>query len=338
MDRLWLPRVGWIVLGLLLFTGLALSLPSLFALHVEYERQQAVAAMQETFPVTVNPQEKVIIEDPLVDAYLESPHSPLAASVGGATEIAGSIFSALTVAIAESSWYQGLASPEGRFVNIAPGMRKEQVASAFGKSLGWNAVQIKEFLKTTAYSSLPFSEGSFAPGTYVVTKGTTPIMAQALVNERFAQNYLARYSTTTAQVVPLMQALTIASLIEREAGGKDDMRLISGIIWNRIFINMNLQIDATLQYAKANALSNGNWWPVPVPADRFRKSPYNTYLNRGLPPTPIASPSVAAVVAALNPKKTPCLFYFHDSLGGFHCSENYEGHVTLLKKYYGRGK
>jgi UPF0755 protein len=57
-----------------------------------------------------------------------------------------------------------------------------------------------------------------------------------------------------------------------------------------------------------------------------------------LPPTPIANPSVAAVLAALNPKKTTCLFYFHDASAGFHCSDTYEQHVALLKKYYGRGK
>jgi UPF0755 protein len=75
-----------------------------------------------------------------------------------------------------------------------------------------------------------------------------------------------------------------------------------------------------------------------VPGDQYRKSAYNTYLHPGLPPTPIANPSVASVLAALNPKNTPCLFYFHDAAGGFHCSETYTGHVTLLKKYYGRGK
>ena len=165
-----------------------------------------------------------------------------------------------------------------------------------------------------------------------------PSEAQALVNERFYEKILSHYGTTTAQVVPLNQALTIASLIEREAGGADDRRLISGIIWNRLFINMNLQIDATLQYVKANSLAGANWWPKPMPADRFRKSPYNTYLNNGLPPTPIASPSVASVLAALNPKNTSCLFYFHDASGGFHCSDTYAEHVVLLKKYYGRGK
>ena len=116
------------------------------------------------------------------------------------------------------------------------------------------------------------------------------------------------------------------------------MRLISGIIWNRLFMNMNLQIDATVQYAKANNRAVSSWWPKVLPADISRKSPYNTYLHSGLPPTPIANPSVASVLAALNPKSTSCLFYFHDSMGQFHCTDTYAAHVALLKKYYGQGK
>ena len=75
-----------------------------------------------------------------------------------------------------------------------------------------------------------------------------------------------------------------------------------------------------------------------MPDDRFRKSPYNTYLHKGLPPAPIANPSVDSILAALNPKNTSCLFYFHDARGRFHCTDTYAEHVALLKKYYGRGK
>jgi UPF0755 protein len=99
---------------------------------------------------------------------------------------------------------------------------------------------------------------------------------------------------------------------------------------------MKLQLDATLQYAKANG-RNG-WWPVVRSRDKYIRSPYNTYQNGGLPPGPIANPSVAAIVATLNPKKTPCFYYFHDNDSAFHCSETYDEHVALLKKYFGRGR
>ena len=83
----------------------------------------------------------------------------------------------------------------------------------------------------------------------------SPTAVQNLVNQKFTENVLSHYGTTTAQIVPINDALTIASLIQREASGPDDMRTISGIIWNRLFANMNLQIDATVQYAEANKKS-----------------------------------------------------------------------------------
>lgn len=338
MKRVLMMRLGLGALLAVIFAAVIFSFPTLLKISVQYEQKRAFSAMAEQFPVTVNPKEKIIVENARVNAFLDGNNSPLQASAWNIGNVFGSVFAWVAMTIADASLYQSLASPDGRFVNITPGMRKEQVASAFAKVLSWNSKQKKEFMTTLPNSSLPLPEGSFSPGIYLVTKGTAPSEAQALVNERFNENILSRYGTTTAEIVPLNQALTIASLIEREAAGADDMRIISGIIWNRLFINMNLQIDATLQYAKANTSATNSWWPTPLPADRFRKSPYNTYLNKGLPPTPIANPSVASVLAALNPKNTSCIFYFHDSLGGFHCTDTYTEHVALLKKYYGRGK
>jgi hypothetical protein len=338
MNRALLVRIGIGTLVVAVVVGTLLLLPTLLETSVESAQKQEFSTLQAQFPITVDPLNKTIVDNPQVDLYLESPTSPYQAAAGNTGNLFSRIFDWIAVAIVDSSFYQSIAATDGRFVNITPGMRKEQVASAFGNALGWNANEKKEFLTTQPYSALPLTEGSFSPGMYLVDKDTTPLAAQDLVNQRFSQDILAHYGTTTAAVVPLAQALTVASLIEREAGGPDDMRYISGIIWNRLFINMNLQIDATLQYAKANTAAAVSWWPKVLPTDQFRKSAYNTYLHPGLPPTPIANPSVASVLAALNPVKTSCLFYFHDAGGGFHCSDTYAEHVALLKKYYGQGK
>ncbi|MEK7101547.1 MAG: endolytic transglycosylase MltG [Patescibacteria group bacterium] len=336
------PTKLWIgALFAVLLVGTVLSLPPILATRIQHEQEQVFSTMREQFPVTVNPQEKRIVESEHVNTFLESPDSPLQAAAGNVAHVFGDVFAWIATAIADAPWYQSLgavAISSDRFVIIKPGMRKEQVASVFAKTLGWNEKQKKEFLTASSLSSLPLVEGSFAPGIYTLAMNTAPSMAQALVNKRFSDDVLSRYGPETAKIVPLEQALTIASLIEREAAGADDMRIISGIIWNRLFINMKLQIDATLQYAKANTPATQSWWPRVIPADRFRKSAYNTYLNKGLPPTPIANPSVAAIVAALNPRNTSCIFYFHDAAGQFHCTDTYAEHVALLKKYYGRGK
>lgn len=338
------------VFGLALFfvastIGVVFSFLAIVTWHIQSEEQAATPTMSEQFPVTVDPVNKMIVENTAVNTFLETPPSSQAAALNAMNAV-WSVFEWLASAITEAPWYQNLASVAGfesRVITIQPGMRKEQVGSIFAKALTWNTSQIKQFTTATASPPaggilLPLLEGSFSPGAYLVDKSTTPEAAQDLVNKRFYDQILSHYATSTAEIVPLEQALTIASLIQREAGGPDDMRIISGIIWNRLFINMPLQIDATLQYAKANSKTVTSWWPKPTPADIYRKSPYNTYLNKGLPPSPIANPSVAAVLAALNPKNTDCMFYFHDNAGQFHCTQTYKEHVALLKKYFGRGK
>lgn len=334
-------KFGRTALVIFVLSAAVLSLPIIFTISLHYVQKNISPMALGQFPVTVDPKNKVIVESDHVNAFLEGEKSPLQATIKNTGGAFWNIFGKLATTISTMPWYQniaGVAGARNHFVTITPGMRKEQVANAFAIALKWNNDQKIEFMTAETFATLPLSEGSFSPGIYSVAVDTTPAKAQTLVNSHFTQEILSHYGITTAQVVPLEQALTIASLIEREAGGADDMRIISGIIWNRIFVNMKLQIDATLQYTKASSSASGSWWPKVVPADMYRKSPYNTYLNKGLPPTPIANPSVASVLAALNPKNTTCMFYFHDNAGQFHCTDTYAEHVALLKKYFGRGK
>lgn len=323
---------------LIVLFGAIFSFPVLLALNIQHEQKQAISVVPEQFPVTVDPRNKIIIENEQVNAFFEKSSSPFQAAIVNVKDTFGKMFELIALSISNAPWYQSIAAVDSRFVTIDQGMRKEQVANAFAKAISWNNNQKQEFLDGRTDSPLNLQEGLFSPGIYTVAIGMKPLEARAMVDNRFYKNVLSHYGTTTISVVPLDQALTIASLIEREAGGHDDRRVISGIIWNRLFIGMNLQIDATLQYAKANDMAIKSWWPDVVPSDIFRASPYNTYMYSGLPPTPISNPSVASILAALNPRNTSCLFYFHDDNRQFHCSDTYKQHVALLKKYYGRGR
>ncbi len=286
------------------------------------------------FPLGVDPHKKKITEQATADTYFET-HSPSSRNLALAST--HSWFGRMVQRLAMMDWYQNLATPTGRMLVIASGDRKEELADHFSKLLGWNNTDRAHFLDLVATATPGIVEGTYFPSTYVVARSASPEDVALLVTERFKGEVLSRYKPDIEAVVPLKDALTIASLLEREAYDFDDMRLISGVIWNRLFIGMNLQIDATLQYAKANAGGN-EWWPNPVPKDKSLHSPYNTYKVEGLPPTPIANPSLDSILAALNPKKTNCLFYFHDARAGFHCAPTYEEHVRLLKQYYGQGK
>lgn len=287
----------------------------------------------EPFPVSVNPDEERIVENPLVNSYLST-----YLAYDAVKPVRKSWWHALTRTLANRAWYQNLASPISRILVIWPGDRREEVVKNFGQILNWDDVERQTFSDaiTTAPPTLP--DGTFFPGRYITNKDATPEAVASLVRERFTAEILARYPESVAAVVPLKEALTIASLLEREAYAFDQMREISGVIWNRLFSDMPLQLDATLQYVKANDPDQPTWWPSVKPEDKFLSSPFNTYENIGLPPSPIANPSAAAILAALNPAVTDCLYYFHTDDGTMHCSTSYAEHVESLKQFYGRGQ
>jgi UPF0755 protein len=106
--------------------------------------------------------------------------------------------------------------------------------------------------------------------------------------------------------------VTIASMIEREAALDRERPIIAGVIYNRLKIGMNLGIDATLLYDDPTPDGQLSF------SDLEYDSPYNTRLNPGLPPTPIASPGRASLEAALNPADTPYLFYVLCGADGHH--------------------
>lgn len=285
------------------------------------------------FPVGVDPRRQSISENPDVDTYvaahLTSNHTGRAIGSGW--------FSALAAELSKFEWYQNLASPSTRTLVVRSGERIEEVTQNFGSILGWSRNQRNQFRALVASSTPQMSDGKLYAGTYVVPKGTAPEFVATLIIDRFDSEVRSRYTPEIEAKVPIEEAIIIASMIEREAYDFTDMRYIAGIIWNRLFDDMALQLDATLQYAKGSQLDQP-WWPQVVPDDKYITSPYNTYQNQGLPPGPIANPSIDAIVAALNPRETDCMYYFHDSRSGFHCSPTYEGHVAGLRKYYGQGR
>ena len=287
-------------------------------------------AIVTPFPVSVNPQTKVITENTTIESFLDtsiaSNHTNLKTPSG--------FFAMLESKLSRMDWYQNLATPISRTLVINSGERNEEVTQNFAHILRWDAKKQADFLKRMRDEDPQVQNGTMYPGKYTITKEATPEDVARLVSDRFNAEIRTRYTGDIEAMVPLKDALIIASLLEREAYDFEDMRYISGVIWNRLFIDMRLQIDATLQYARGGK-NNERWWPVPVPADKYLKSPFNTYQNAGLPPEPISNPSIDAVVAALNPRQTDCHFYFHDTDGTFYCSKTYEEHVTALKKVFG---
>jgi UPF0755 protein len=226
-----------------------------------------------------------------------------------------------------------LASPEYKYVAVVEGMRKEEMAEVFANKLNWDEKEKEEFATPTEICILSGGEGYLFPGKYLVHKDYEPEDVKKLMEEKLIEvvEEIKVGDGSENKVLNMNQILIIASLIQREAAGKHDMKLISGVIWNRVFNGMPLQIDATLQYAKGNE-ENG-WWPPVKAEDKYIDSPYNTYKIDGLPPAPIANPGIAAIEAALNPADTKCLFYLHDKNRVIHCASTYEAHKRNVRYY-----
>jgi cell division protein YceG involved in septum cleavage len=287
---------------------------------------------QTPFPVSVDPSTKTINSN---DAVVNQFYSE---TLARNPQSENRWYNQVASVMSDRDWYQNLASPVSRIVVIWPGDRKEEVASHIGKILRWSREEREEFISLLTNSEPALAEGKFFPGQYVTHRYATPQEVYQLVHDSFTSEILNRYTEDVAERVPLEDALIIASLIEREASDFNNMREVSGVIWNRLFIDMPLQLDATLQYIRGSYAYEPVWWPVPRPQDKFLSSPFNTYQNEGLPPTPIANPSSEAVLAALNPIETDCLFYFHRNNGEYHCSATYNEHVSKLRGFYGRGR
>ncbi|MFC0212525.1 endolytic transglycosylase MltG [Paenibacillus chartarius] len=168
-------------------------------------------------------------------------------------------------------------------------------------------------------------EGYLFPETYEFKLGTGPeeMIARMLAETEARIGSVAGWQERMQKLgFSLHQLLTVASLIEREVVVDEERPIVAGVIMNRLKMNMPLQIDATVQYLfdkpKERVLEK----------DLQIESPYNTYLNPGLPPGPIASPSLASIEAALSPAETKYLFYVtkKDGSKGHLFAETYEEH------------
>jgi UPF0755 protein len=221
--------------------------------------------------------------------------------------------------------------PYMKWVVIPEGLRKEEIADILKTQLGWTDAEEKEWVtKDTAPDPL-YIEGVYFPDTYLIPTDESPSDVADRLRAKFNEKFAPYLKESQQQDIKWDTLLKIASIIQREAAGKDDMPIISGVIWNRLLKNMKLEIDATIEYARGD--TGKGWWAPLAVADKQIDSPYNTYKYAGLPPHPIANPGLEAIAAALHPAATDCLYYLHDSSRTIHCAVTYEEHQANIEKY-----
>lgn len=220
-------------------------------------------------------------------------------------------------------------APYLSWITIPAGVRKEEIADILVETLGWTEAQRMQWLSIDTNTSPELIEGVYYPDTYLIPSDQPPAEVAARLRGRFEEAFAPYAEQAAKKEIPWTTVVNLASLVEKEAA-KNDKALVAGILWNRLNKDMLLQVDATLQYI---AGSEEDWWPAPDVADKQASSSFNTYKYRGLPPHPIANPSLESIAAVLNPTKTACLYYIHDRRGTIHCATNYKAHVANVNRY-----
>lgn len=237
-------------------------------------------------------------------------------------------------------------------VTIRPGWRAEEIAEYLA-TLGIVNFNKDQFLKSVKNGKYDFAflrdrpkgaptslEGFLFPETYNVPFDAPVDTLINLTLSTFDRSVTDKMRQQAASAkMTLYEAVTLASIVEREAALANERPLIASVYLNRLKKKMFLQADPTVQYAMGYQAATKQWWKIPVTLDEYQRvdSPYNTYLYAGLPPGPICSPSLASIVAVLEPAKTDYLFFLGKGDGSHVFAKTYEEHQQNLIKY-GYGK
>jgi UPF0755 protein len=240
------------------------------------------------------------------------------------------------------------ASRSGISVTIPEGWRAEQAAQKVETIGIARADEVLGLVRGGAGAGLPLAEplpagatleGYLFPETYEVAKGATARTLVEMMARQFDKAVTPKIRQQLgARGLSLHQGVTLASIVEREAAIPAEQPVIASVYLNRLKRDMPLQADPTTQYAVASAnlaeaLGYG-YWKRELSRDDLRSvSPYNTYVQRGLPPGPICSPGLAALEAVANPAETEYLYFVAKGDGSHVFAKTDAEHAANVERY-----
>ena len=171
-------------------------------------------------------------------------------------------------------------------------------------------------------------EGYLFPDTYRLFEDATAQVLVKVMLDNLTNKVTKQMATDIdSQGKTFHEVLTMASIIEKEVRTDRDRKLVSGVLWSRIGLGIPLQVDSTVNYI------TGESKPAVSIAETRIDNPFNTYVYRGLPPGPIANPSLSSIMAAIYPTDSEFLFYLSTPAGETIFSENLEQHNEAKNKY-----
>ena len=206
-------------------------------------------------------------------------------------------------------------------IRIPEGATVKEMATIF-------SVHLERFNKENFLAQAQPQEGYLFPDTYFFL----PNANEGVVIQTLRQNFDSQIATIAPQIARSTRSLSdivvMASIIEREAYNSADRRMISGVLWNRIKRGMPLQVDVTFAYTHGKGT-----FQITI-KDLVTPSPYNTYINKGLPPTPIGNPSLDSLIAAVEPTPNDYLYFLADRRGVTHFCKTYACQLANKARYF----
>jgi UPF0755 protein len=178
----------------------------------------------------------------------------------------------------------------------------------------------------------PSLEGYLFPDTYNFPRGTSLAAVVKAMTGQFFKVWGRYRDEAAARGLTMNQAVTLASIIEKETGDPAERPLISAVFYNRLAKGMRLQTDPTVIYGIPGFTGNI------TRADLERPHPWNTYVIPGLPPGPIASPGEAAISAAVRPVQADYLYFVSKNDGTHHFSSTLKEHNRMVAQYQRQGR
>lgn len=205
------------------------------------------------------------------------------------------------------------------------GWRIEEYADYLSKKISPEFAE--EFLKS------PYiKEGYMFPDTYTIDKQYDPSKLASFMRNTFDTKVSETlFYNAARRGLSRSDVMVIASILEREMNIEKDKPIVAGIFVKRLQNGWPLQADATVQYIKGN---KNNWWPKVTSIElKTLESPYNTYLNKTLPPAPISNPGLHSIESVANYVETPYWFYVSGNDGVTHYGETLEEHNKNIRDY-----
>jgi len=211
------------------------------------------------------------------------------------------------------------------WLKIIDGTRVEELTDSFPDSVSFTG---QDFV--TKAKNL---QGYLFPDSYLIPEYFTINQILDTIQVNFDKKFTEAKINNTNTKLTDQEILVFASIIEREARTLKSKKEIAGILLNRFEIGMALQVDASVQYARDSKTIPIHYWDPIRSADLSIISPFNTYKNKGLPPSPICNPGYDSIYAAFHPIESDYLYYITGNDNKMHYAETLDEHNSNIAKY-----